>query len=116
MRTFACITLLVILSSPVFAQSTATPAATTTTAAATPPAFEIADVHMSPHHSFPFADGGSLHGERYAFRQATMLDLISTAYGLDPSNVQGGPTWLETDRFDIVAKAPPKTAQATLKL
>src|SRR5258708_5280660 len=45
-----------------------------------------------------------------------MLDLISTAYGLDPSNVQGGPPWLETDRFDIVAKAPPKTAQATLKL
>jgi uncharacterized protein (TIGR03435 family) len=36
-----------------------------------------------------------------------MLDLISTAYGLDPSNVQSGPPWLETDRFDIVAKAPP---------
>src|SRR6266446_2771659 len=105
MRTLAGITLLTILSSPVFAQSTTTPAATPTAAAAPPPAFEISDIHASPHHTFPFADGGSLHGERYVFRQATMLDLISTAYGLDPANVQGGPAWLETDRFDIAAKA-----------
>jgi uncharacterized protein (TIGR03435 family) len=116
MRTFASVALLVILSSPVFAQRIVTPATTTTATAATSPTFEIADVHLSPHHTFPFADGGSLHGERYAFRQATMLDLISTAYGLDPSNVQGGPAWLETDRFDIAAKAPPKTTQAALKL
>ena len=45
-----------------------------------------------------------------------MLDLISAAYGLDPDNVQGGPSWLETDRFDIAAKAPPKTTQKGLKL
>jgi uncharacterized protein (TIGR03435 family) len=45
-----------------------------------------------------------------------MLDLISTAYGLDASNVQGGPIWLETDRFDVIAKAPPSTPPATIKL
>jgi uncharacterized protein (TIGR03435 family) len=45
-----------------------------------------------------------------------MLDLIATAYGLDASNVQGGPSWLETDRFDVIAKAPPTTSPATLKL
>ncbi len=112
MRTFVGTTVLAMLASSVFAQSTAPTAA----AAVAPPAFEIADVHVSPHRSFPFADGGSLHGDRYVFRQATVLDLISTAYGLDPANVQGGPSWLETDRFDIAAKAPPGTTQAALKL
>jgi len=27
------------------------------------------------------------------------VDLIATAYGVDASNVQGGPIWLETDRL-----------------
>jgi uncharacterized protein (TIGR03435 family) len=105
MRTFAGMTLLALLCSPMFAQS-----------ADPQPKFEIADVHTSPHRTFPFGDGGSLHGDRYAFHQATMLDLIAYAYGLDPSLVQGGPIWLETDRFDVIAKAPPKTSKETLKL
>ena len=45
-----------------------------------------------------------------------MVDLIAAAYGLDSTNVQGGPIWLETDRFDIIAKAPPTTSKDTLKL
>ncbi|WP_245536502.1 TIGR03435 family protein [Terriglobus saanensis] len=96
-----------------FAQTASGSGENTSSAA---PAFEIADVHPSPPRAFPFADGGSLHGDRYAYRQATMLNLISTAYGLDPNNVQGGPSWLEMDRFDIVAKAPAKSNQADLKL
>jgi len=115
-RGFAGVVLLAIFSLPVFAQSTAPHAATTTDASTAPLAFEIADVHVSPPRKFPFTSGGSLHGERYVFRQATMLDLISAAYGLDPSNVQGGPSWLESDRFDIAAKAPAKTTQTALKL
>jgi len=81
-----------------------------------PPAFEIADVYTSPHRSFPFSNGGNLHGDRFAFRQATMLDLIAYAYGLDPSMVQDGPIWLETDRFDVIAKTTPKTSKEDLKL
>jgi uncharacterized protein (TIGR03435 family) len=49
-------------------------------------------------------------------RQATMADLIATAYGLDPENVQGGPSWLETDRFDLTAKIPPSTPADAAKL
>src|SRR6187402_46418 len=105
--------LLCLLANPAFAQTTSSAADSTSSAA---PLFLIADVHPSPPRAFPFADGGSLHGDRYAYRQATMLNLISTAYGLDPSNVQGGPAWLEMDRFDIVAKAPAKSSQAALKL
>jgi uncharacterized protein (TIGR03435 family) len=105
MRAFAGAFLLAFLSGPVCAQSTDKP-----------PAFEAADVHASPHRTFPFFEGGFLHGDRYVLRQATMVDLIATAYGDDASNVQGGPIWLETDRFDIAAKVPTTTSPATAKL
>jgi uncharacterized protein (TIGR03435 family) len=97
--------MILILSAPVFAQS-----------AGTPPVFEAADVHVSPHRTFPFVEGGVLRGDRYVFRQGTMVDLIAAAYGVDASNVQGGPIWLETDRFDVIAKAPATTPPATVKL
>jgi uncharacterized protein (TIGR03435 family) len=105
MRAFAGIILSSLLCNTLFAQSTDTA-----------PTFEVADVQISPHRQFPFMDGGYLRGDRYVLRQATMVDLVSTAYGLDASNVQGGPIWLETDRFDVIAKAPLTTTPATLKL
>jgi uncharacterized protein (TIGR03435 family) len=105
MRRLAGILLLSLLCNLAFAQSTSAP-----------PAFDAADVHPSPPRKFPFMDGGLLRGDRYVLRQATMIDLIATAYGVDASNVQGGPTWLETDRFDVIAKAPAGTPQATVKL
>jgi hypothetical protein len=46
----------------------------------TPPAFEAADVHVSPHRMFPLFEGGRLRGDRYVLRQVTMVDLITTAY------------------------------------
>jgi uncharacterized protein (TIGR03435 family) len=107
MRAFAGIVLFALLSNPLRAQPTAAPPAA---------AFEIADVHVAPPRRFPFMDGGALRGDRYIVHQATMVDLIAAAYGLDPSNVQGGPIWLETDRFDIIAKAPPTTSKDTIKL
>jgi len=80
------------------------------------PTFILADVHASPWSSHLFTRGDSLQGDRYTFRDATMVDLIANAYSLDPSIIEGGPSWLEFDRFDIVAKAPPGTPAATLKL
>lgn len=59
-------------------------------------------------------------GGRFEIRGATMLDLISDAYGVEPKMVIGGPGWLASDKFDIVAKAPAKATseevlQAMLK-
>jgi len=100
MRAFAGIILSSLLCNAVFAQSAAAP----------PPTFEVADVHISPHRLFPFKDGGCLRGDRYVLRQPTMVELIATAYGVNASNVQGGPVWLETNRFDVIVKAPPTTS------
>jgi len=80
------------------------------------PSFEVADVHVAPHVLRPFMDGGNLIGDRYTIHQASMLDLITTAYNLDQANVQGGPSWLDWDRYEIVAKAPATTSKADLRL
>jgi len=101
-----------ILSGSMFAQST-------------PPAFEIADVHPSAPGATPRMSGGVAAGQRYAIRNASMLDLIRTAYGVtdrtmlgadDNSRIVGGPNWLDLDRFDIIAKVPRSTQPETLKL
>jgi uncharacterized protein (TIGR03435 family) len=104
-RALAGVVLSALLSAPVVAA-----------AADAAPSFEAADVHASPYRRFPDMDQGSLRGDRYVLRQATMVDLIATAYGVDQSSVQGGPNWLERDRFDVIAKAPAGTPPATLKL
>jgi uncharacterized protein (TIGR03435 family) len=77
--------------------------------------FEIADVHVSPHSANP-AMRGFMRGGRYELRTATMVDLIRTAFGVDEANVMGGPSWLESDRFDLIAKAPPDSSPEALRL
>jgi uncharacterized protein (TIGR03435 family) len=105
MRAFARISFVALLSGAAFGQSTPTK-----------PAFQIADVHVSPHASNPIMQGGVLRAGWYELRQATMLDLIKTAYGVDPNTVVGGPSWLESDRFDVIAKAPRATSAETANL
>jgi uncharacterized protein (TIGR03435 family) len=80
------------------------------------PAFEVADVHASAKTGNQFARGPFTSGGRYELRTATMVDLISRAYGVDPDKVLGGPNWLEYDRFDVFAKTPPNTSKDTAKL
>src|SRR5579872_2537903 len=108
---------LALASSSLITQTATSPAVASPAASATSaPTFTVADVHPAPWVNFPFANGGSLHGDRYTLRQATMVDLISNAYGIDASRVSGGPSWLELDRFEVVAQAAPGTPPATLKL
>ncbi|HVW08138.1 MAG TPA: TIGR03435 family protein [Bryobacteraceae bacterium] len=65
--------------------------------------FELADVHISAHSDNPALRIFHRSG-RYELLDATMVDLISNAYGIEPDLVSGGPSWLESDRFDIVTK------------
>ena len=109
MRLFAGLTLLMSLSNPILAQS-----AEGLTGSSSP-TFVVADVHSSAHTMYPNARS-SFRGERYIMRQASMADLIASAYNVDTSNVAEGPSWLETDRFDILARTPPRTSPDTLKL
>jgi uncharacterized protein (TIGR03435 family) len=105
MRAFAGIGFVALLSGGAFAQS-----------ASSPPTFDIADVHASARSTNPFVSGGVLRGGRYELRKATMVDLIRNAYNVDPDKVIGGPSWLETDRFDVIALAPSSTSPETVRL
>jgi len=76
--------------------------------------FEIADVHSRAPNWISSMRSGFAHG-RYELRNATMLDLIRTAWNVAPENVMGGPDWLETDRFDVIAAAPADSTPDTLR-
>jgi uncharacterized protein (TIGR03435 family) len=78
------------------------------------PRFEIADVHVSPTaRTFVQNFGGVLREGRYVNRDATMLNLIVAAYGVSEDNVAGGPGWITSDVFDVVAKVPDGATLAT---
>jgi uncharacterized protein (TIGR03435 family) len=68
--------------------------------------FDLADVHAVPSAGNSNMRGGYMRGGRYELHAATMVDLIRTAYGVDADRVIGGPGWLDTNRFDVIAKGP----------
>src|SRR5215470_1560909 len=90
MRFFVSAGILTLLVAGVFAQST--------------PKFDIADVHVSPKAVQQFMRVNPPRDGRYEIKNATMLDLVRTAYGFNPDTIVGGPNWLEFDRFDVIAK------------
>lgn len=77
---------------------------------APPPAFDVADVRASAPGVNYFA-GVVLGGDRYQLRGATLVDLISTAWSIDADGVFGGPSWIESDRFDVIAKVSPSSTK-----
>jgi uncharacterized protein (TIGR03435 family) len=72
--------------------------------------FEIASVHPSANVRNPIFRNATPRAGRYEIKNATMVDLIRTAYNMGAERIVGGPSWLELDRFDVVAKIPAETA------
>jgi uncharacterized protein (TIGR03435 family) len=57
-------------------------------------------------------------GGRYEIQNATMMELITLAYGVEPAAVFSGPSWLtsDSDRYDVLAKPPEgRTTSASVK-
>jgi len=46
---------------------------------------------------------------RFVEKDYTLKLLIAAAYNLNPKAVSGGPSWIETDHYDILALTPGKT-------
>ncbi|HVQ63141.1 MAG TPA: TIGR03435 family protein [Terriglobia bacterium] len=80
------------------------------------PTFESADVRVSAPVANPTLRGGAIRGGRFELRTATMVDLISMAYSTESNKVLGGPSWLDWDRFDVVAQVPSATTYKDLNL
>jgi uncharacterized protein (TIGR03435 family) len=70
--------------------------------------FEVASVKQNKSASamirFMTPPGGKVTAENVPVRE-----LIRFAYQLQPVQIVGGPSWINDDRFDIVAKAPDGT-------
>ncbi len=77
------------------------------------PEFTMVDVHANPG-TLRGMEGGPMREGRYALHQATLLDLISTAWAVRPERVTGGPSWLDLDRFDVIAQAPAETPPTSM--
>jgi uncharacterized protein (TIGR03435 family) len=95
----------VLLSLPAFGQS-----------APARPTFEIADVRVSDRQINVGVTGNAIRDGRYELHNATMVDLIRIAYGVEAEKVMGGPSWLELDRYTVIAKAPSGTSLDNARL
>jgi uncharacterized protein (TIGR03435 family) len=67
--------------------------------------FEVATIKPTP----PGAGGRwirMLSAHEFAAKNHALRTLIAAAYNLSPQAIAGGPAWVDSDRYDIVAKAP----------
>jgi len=66
---------------------------------------------IKPNTAGPTSMLWAYQGRRFTARYATVSELISSAYGaqehaLTRYQISGGPSWIESERFDVVATAP----------
>ncbi len=94
----SAVTVLFITAAGMFAQ---TPAARPTF-----DAFEVATIKPTP----PDWTGGRFirmqSAHQFVARNHALKILVASAYNLSPQAVSGGPAWVDSDRYDILAEAP----------
>ena len=68
------------------------------------PIFDVASV--KPNHTGDAESASYTRpGGRYVAANVTLRMLVKSAYGLHDNQLLGGPDWINTERFDIAAKA-----------
>jgi hypothetical protein len=79
----------------------------------TPTDFDVAEVRPSgpdEHQDFNMENG------RIEAKAIALRDLIEFAYDAEDDALRGGPRWLDSERFDIVAKTAPTESADTLRV
>lgn len=80
---------------------------------AVPPRFDVASVKSSTNPGAPSrfrTTGATLDG-----RNVVLKLLLNYAYGVEGFNIVGGPGWIDWERFDVQAKAPPDTPVSRMR-
>ncbi|MFY9726245.1 MAG: TIGR03435 family protein [Bryobacteraceae bacterium] len=67
--------------------------------------FEVASVKPSNLDQFAGSSGLRTGHGRLTASNVTLKRCIMGAYGVGPNQISGGPAWLDSDRYEIVAKA-----------
>jgi uncharacterized protein (TIGR03435 family) len=65
-----------------------------------PQTFAVATIKPSAPDAVPVTQ---IRGNRFATEGTTFVDLFKYAYNVHPEEVVGGPGWLRTEKFDILA-------------
>src|SRR3954447_25349520 len=68
-------------------------------------AFTAVEIRASAPNTMPQMRARFGSG-RYELRNATAIDLIRTAWGVEADDIAGGADWLDLNRYDIAATAP----------
>lgn len=85
------------------------------------PSFEVASITPCPPETPepPMEHAGMAEftspGGRFRASATTLKFLLEWAYGIQPSQHSDGPSWMGTDRYDIVAKAEGNAPEAQMK-
>jgi len=75
----------------------------------TAPKFEVASVKLSPPYQPGNTVGVRLDATQFNSSGIPLRNLIYSAYGVPTWTVSGGPTWLDTEAYDISATLPSNT-------
>jgi uncharacterized protein (TIGR03435 family) len=93
---------ILLLAAPAFCQNAA------------PPAFDVAELKVNksgaPNYTADFSKGGQA-----VARNVPLALLIAAAFHVRPEDVLGAPAWAGSERFDLIAKAPPTTPTDELR-
>jgi bla regulator protein blaR1 len=65
------------------------------------PSFEVATIKPSDPNLADKGWGFPVEGRRVTCYNATLLNIISVAYGIHVKQIVGGPDWISKDRFDV---------------
>jgi uncharacterized protein (TIGR03435 family) len=69
------------------------------------PRFEVATIKLTSPEQFNGPSGGKTGKGRIDFNNVTLKRCIMGAYKIGQAQIVGGPDWLDSIRFEIVAKA-----------
>jgi uncharacterized protein (TIGR03435 family) len=73
--------------------------------------FDVASIKIASPSAIYSTINASAPGD-FSGSGLTLRDLIIYSFNIEPFQLAGGPAWMSTERFDIVAKAPHSSEQA----
>src|SRR5215471_11394197 len=82
--------------------------------AKTSPAVDSIEIHAAAPNTMPQMRSRFGNG-RYELHNATAVDLIRSAWGVEAGSISGGPDWLDLNRYDVTVPAPASATPDMLK-
>jgi uncharacterized protein (TIGR03435 family) len=107
-------TAVTVLAAPILGGAAAVPQVSGVTLPDPSRSFEAASVRENKGGSL--GSGFKSDAGHFAGTNMTLRSLLVSAFAVRDAQIVGGPGWLTTDRFDIVAKAGTSTSDADLKI